>query len=37
MYNPLKRLTRWINEFEEYDLNIQYWKRSEAVVPDVIS
>jgi hypothetical protein len=32
-----KRLARWVDEFQEYDLDIQYRKGSEAVVPDAIS
>lgn len=37
MRNPSKRLARWIEEFGEYNLSIQYRKGSEAVVPDAIS
>jgi transposase InsO family protein len=37
MRNPTKRLARWIEEFGEYNLSIQYRKGSEAVVPDAIS
>ena len=37
MRNPSKRLARWIEEFGEFDLNIQYRKGAEAVVPDAIS
>jgi hypothetical protein len=36
MRNLSKRLARRIEEFGEYDLDIQYQKRSEAVVPDAI-
>jgi transposase InsO family protein len=32
-----KRLARWVDEFQEYDLKIQYRKGSEAVVPDALS
>ncbi|KAJ5082230.1 hypothetical protein N7532_011273 [Penicillium argentinense] len=32
-----KRLARWVDEFQQYDLKIQYRKGSEAVVPDAIS
>jgi Reverse transcriptase (RNA-dependent DNA polymerase)/RNase H-like domain found in reverse transcriptase/Retroviral aspartyl protease/Integrase core domain/Integrase zinc binding domain len=37
MRNPTRRLARWIEEFGEYSLDIQYRKGSEAVVPDAIS
>lgn len=37
MRNPSKRLARWIEEFGEYNISIQYRKGSEAVVPDAIS
>jgi transposase InsO family protein len=32
-----KRLARWVEEFQEYDLKIQYRKGSDAVVPDALS
>ena len=32
-----KRLARWVHEFQEYDLAIQYRKGSDAVVPDALS
>ena len=32
-----KRLTRWIDEFQGYNVTIQYRKESEAVVPDALS
>lgn len=32
-----KRLVRWIEEFQAYDLNIKYRPGKEAVVPDAIS
>jgi hypothetical protein len=32
-----KRLARWVAEFQEYDLRIQYRKGSDAVVPDALS
>ena len=32
-----KRLARWVDEFQEYDLKIEYRKGSDAVVPDAIS
>jgi len=35
--NPSGRMARWIDEFQEYDLDIQYRKGSEAVVPDALS
>ena len=31
--NPSKRLARWIDEFQAYDLDIRYWKGSKAIVP----
>ena len=34
---PSRRLERWIAEFGDYDLDIQYRKGSEAIVPDAIS
>ena len=34
---PSRRLERWIAEFGDYDLDIQYRRRAEAVVPDAIS
>jgi hypothetical protein len=37
MRNPTKRLVRWIKEFGEYNLLIQYRKGSENAVSDVIS
>ena len=35
--NPTKRVVRWIDEFQQYNLNIKYRKGSEAVVPDALS
>ncbi|KAJ6084321.1 hypothetical protein N7486_011121 [Penicillium sp. IBT 16267x] len=32
-----KRLARWIEEFQEYNLTIKYRKGAEAIVPDAIS
>lgn len=32
-----KRLARWIEEFQEYNLMIKYRKGTEAIVPDAIS
>ena len=32
-----KRLARCVDEFQEYDLKIQYRKGSDAVVPDALS
>ena len=32
-----KRLARWVAEFQEYDLKIQYRKGEEAIIPDAIS
>ena len=37
MQNPSKRLARWLEEFQEYNLDIQYRKGAEAIVPDAIS
>ena len=37
MRNPTKRLARWIEEFGEYNLSIQYRKGSENAVPNIIS
>src|SRR5271169_1506102 len=34
---PSKRLARWIDEFQGYDLDICYRKGSEAIVPDALS
>ena len=34
---PSKRLARWLDEFQEFDLDIRYRKGSEAIVPDAIS
>ena len=34
---PSKRLTRWIEEFQGWSLNIKYRKGSEAIVPDALS
>lgn len=35
--NPSKRMARWIEEFQGYDLDIRYRKGVEAVVPDALS
>jgi transposase InsO family protein len=35
--NQSKRLARWVDEFQQYDLDIRYRKGSEAIVPDAIS
>ena len=37
MKTPTKRLARWVEEFQQYNLDIKYRKGSEAVVPDAIS
>jgi hypothetical protein len=37
MRNPTKRLARWIADFGEYNLDIQYRKGSTMTVPDAIS
>jgi RNase H-like domain found in reverse transcriptase len=34
---PSKRLARWIDEFQGYDLDIRYRKGREAIVPDALS
>ena len=34
---PSRRLARWIDEFQAYDLDIRYRRGSEAIVPDVLS
>ena len=35
--NPSRRMARWIDEFQQYDLEFVYRKGKEAVVPDAIS
>lgn len=37
MRNPSKRLIRWLEKFDEYDLDIRYRKSSKAVVSDAIN
>jgi hypothetical protein len=37
MSKPSKRLARWIEEFQSYDLDIRYRKGKEAIVPDTLS
>ncbi len=37
MKKPTKRLARWIEEFGEYNLDLQYRKGSLQVVPDALS
>jgi hypothetical protein len=32
-----KRLARWVDEFQAYNLDLRYRKGEEAVVPDAIS
>ena len=32
-----KWLIKWIDKFQEYNLNIQYWKKSETVILNVFS
>ena len=34
---PSKRLARWIDEFQGYDLDIRYRRGREAIVPDALS
>ena len=35
--NPSKRLAQWVKEFSKYDINLQYRKGSEQVIPNAIS
>jgi len=35
--HPFKQLAQWIDKFQQYDLNIQYWPEAQAVVSDSIS
>ncbi len=35
--HSFKWLAQWIDEFQQYDLNIQYWPKAQAVVSDSIS
>jgi len=35
--HSFKQLTQWINEFQQYNLDIQYWSEAQAVVSDLIS
>jgi hypothetical protein len=37
MKNPSKRLARWIDEFQQYNLQIRYRPGKQAVVPDALS
>jgi len=37
MKSPSKRLARWMDEFQQYNLLIKYWPGKQAVVPDAIS
>ncbi len=32
-----KWLAQWIDEFQQYDLDIQYWPEAQAVISDLIS
>jgi len=32
-----KQLAQWINKFQQYNFNIQYWSEAQAVVLDLIS
>ncbi len=32
-----KQLTQWINKFQQYNLNIQYWSEAQTVVLDLIN
>ena len=34
---PSKRLARWIDEFQGFDLDIRYRRGMEAIVPDALS
>ena len=35
--HPSKRLARWIDEFQGFDLDIRYRRGKEAIVPDALS
>ncbi len=35
--HSFKQLAWWIDKFQQYDLNIQYWPEAQAVVSDLIS
>ena len=37
MKNPSKRLARWLDEFQQYNLVIKYRPGKQAIVPDAIS
>ena len=37
MKNPSKRLARWLDEFQQYNLIIKYRPGEQAIVPDAIS
>ncbi len=32
-----KWLAQWIDKFQQYDLNIQYWPEAQTVILDLIS
>ncbi len=35
--HPSKQLAQWIDEFQQYNLDIQYWPEAQAVVSDLIN
>jgi len=35
--HSFKQLTQWIDKFQQYDLDIQYWPEAQAVILDSIS
>jgi len=37
IWRPSRRLARWIEEFQEWKLEIKYRRGSEATLPDALS
>ncbi len=35
--HSFKWLAQWIDEFQQYNLDIQYWPEAQAVISDLIS
>ncbi len=35
--HSFKQLTQWIDKFQQYNLDIQYWPEAQAVISDSIS
>ncbi len=35
--HSFKQLTQWIDKFQQYDLDIQYWFEAQTVILDLIS